>query len=452
MSPLNPQPLGNASSRNRVAPTARWPVASWLGAGLIASAASTVTAADPEVIRYGRDEATGGSVAVAVTAAELIHINQLLPTGPDGRVVSPGDIDAQLKQVNENLLIALEAVGGDPQRVLKVNFYVANEQVADAIRNGPLPLPPESMLPAFSLVVTPLPDPNALIAVDLVVAGGGGEQPVDGAAATVRHVGDGKRCGGRIGPIASILPVGPRVYISGQAEAGRGGVADAARETLASLGRTLDFLGLTRADVVQVKAFVTPMAAVGEFEAEVERFFAGGPLPVIASVEWQSNLPIEIEMVVAGGTATAAAGNPPSDAPSETPSETPSDAAGAETIEFLTPPGMTASPIYCRVARVLAPTTIYTTGIFAGQGQDGEQEVAAVLRRLGEILELTGSDWRQLVKATYYVASDATSQELNRQRPKHYDPTRPPAASKAMVAGTGLPGHFITIDLIATRP
>lgn len=404
------------------------PLLCWLGAGLIAS---TAAAAEPEVTRYGVEESTGFASAVSVSGAELIHLNQLLPIGADGKVVSPGDVAKQLVQLNENLIAAISAAGGDVTRVLKLNFYVTSPQVAETVLRGKITPPPLEFLPALSLVVTSLPDPDALVAVDAVIAGG----PGDAAATTVRRLGDGKSVGARLGPAAAILPVGPRVYISGQAEAGSGGVTSAARETLASLGRTLDFLGLTRSDVVQVKAFVTPMTSVGEFEAEVLRFFAGGELPVISSVQWESNLPIEIEMVVSGGGNAAV-----------------TDAAGGETIEFLTPPGMTASPVYCRVAKVLAPTTIYTTGIFAGQGLNGEQEVAAVLKRLGEILEQTGSDWRQLAKATYYVADEDTSLELNRQRPKHYDPARPPAASKAKVAGTGIEGHQITIDLIGTRP
>ena len=68
-----------------------------------------------------------------------------------------------------------------------------------------------------------------------------------------------------------------------------------------------------------------------------------------------------------------------------------SSSCSAGAIEYLTPPGMTASPIYCRVAKVLSPSTIYTAGIFVNAGLDGEKEVAEVIHKLGDILRQTGS-------------------------------------------------------------
>lgn len=412
-------------------------IAAGIGSGLLTGVLpSFVAGAEPVVLRFGKESATGGASAVVVSDAELIHLTQILPLGADGKLVGPGDLEAQMKQVAQNLVAGIELASGEASRVLKLNVYVTQPRVAEEIRQRFAELDETAPRPAISFVVTPLPDPAALLAVDAVVAGGDGTSRATGddlVPSSVRRVGEASRLGGRIGPVAAVLPVGPRVYISGQAEAGDGTVADATRQTLASLGRSLDFLGLKREDVVQVKAFLTPMSAVGEFEREVGAFFAGAPLPVTAVVQWQSDLPIEIEMVVAG--------RPP--------------AAGEQSaaIEYLTPPGMTASPIYCRIAQVLAPTSIYTTGIYASRPDlDGEQEVADVLAQLGKILEQTGGDWRHLAKATYYVSSDATSTELNRQRPQHYDPQRPPAASKAVVAGSGRDGRQITIDLIGTRP
>ena len=398
---------------------------------------SAVAGAEPVVMRFGQESATGGATAVVVSGAELIHLTQILPMGADGKLVGPGDIDAQMRQVAQNLVAGIELAGGEAARVLKLNIYVTEARVAEEIRQRFAEFDETAPRPAISFVVTPLPDPAAMLAVDAGIAGGDGTSRGSSdslARAPVRRVGEASRLGGRIGPVAAILPVGPRVYISGQAEAGDGTVADATRQTLASLGRSLEFLGLKREDVVQVKAFLTPMTAVGEFEREVAAFFAGAPLPVTSVVQWHSELPIEIEMIVAGER------NRP---------------AGEQSaaVEYLTPPGMAASPIYCRIARVLAPTSIYTTGIYASRPDlGGEQEVADVLGQLGKILEQTGGDWRHLAKATYYVSSDATSTELNRQRPRHYDPQRPPAASKAVVAGSGRDGRQITIDLIGTRP
>ena len=61
---------------------------------------------------------------------------------------------------------------------------------------------------------------------------------------------------------------------------------------------------------------------------------------------------------------------------------------------------------------------------------------------------------RHLVKATYYVSDDDAARWIDRLRPRVYDPLRPPAASKIMVHGVGMPQRTMTMDMIAvpTRP
>jgi hypothetical protein len=69
--------------------------------------------------------------------------------------------------------------------------------------------------------------------------------------------------------------------------------------------------------------------------------------------------------------------------------------------------------------------------------------------RLKLLLEKTGSDFKHLAKATYYVTDDEVSKAHNEIRPKFYDPARPPAASKAVVVGTGTEGVRYVMDMIA---
>jgi enamine deaminase RidA (YjgF/YER057c/UK114 family) len=64
------------------------------------------------------------------------------------------------------------------------------------------------------------------------------------------------------------------------------------------------------------------------------------------------------------------------------------------------------------------------------------------------VLKGTGSDWKHLVKATYYCSNNETSAKLNELRPKYYDPSRPPSASKALVNGVGRAARGLTIDMI----
>ncbi len=80
----------------------------------------------------------------------------------------------------------------------------------------------------------------------------------------------------------------------------------------------------------------------------------------------------------------------------------------------------------------------------------GDAEVKDIFASLQDICKQTGSDFENLVKATYYCANEDTSKALNTLRPNYFNPMRPPAASKAIVAGVGRDKRFIAIDMIAS--
>ena len=84
-----------------------------------------------------------------------------------------------------------------------------------------------------------------------------------------------------------------------------------------------------------------------------------------------------------------------------------------------------------------------------GDMGDAAAQVTGIFTDLGRLLGKCGSDLRHLVKATYYVATPEASKALDEFRPRFYDPRRPPAASKAKVAGTGRAGRELTLDMIA---
>ena len=72
-----------------------------------------------------------------------------------------------------------------------------------------------------------------------------------------------------------------------------------------------------------------------------------------------------------------------------------------------------------------------------------------IFRTLDQLLGKCGSDLNHLAKATYYVTTGAASDGLNAVRPEFYDPSYPPAASKASVAGTGWSERSVIVDMIA---
>ena len=226
--------------------------------------------------------------------------------------------------------------------------------------------------------------------------------------------------------LAAILPAGPVVYVSGQAV--KGELAEATRGTLEQLLTTLVSMGLDKKDIVQIKSFIRPMSDLKVVEEEFINFFKGSTIPPMVNVEWTSKDPvIEIELI-ASSPITGTKSN--------------------QQLDFITPPGMTASPVYCKVVRINFGQRIYISGIYGQITSNADSELASIFTSMGTILKNTGSDFRHLVKATYYVSKDDHSARLNEIRPKYYDPIRPPAASKAMVKDVGKPQAGVSVDMI----
>jgi enamine deaminase RidA (YjgF/YER057c/UK114 family) len=370
--------------------------------------------------------------AVVVPAnVPLAHTAQFLASdlipAPAARVNSldiPADIKANIEQSKleqtaaKQLLSAYSAMtsalgraSAYPSQIVKLNVYVTTPTVVPQLRK----LIERDQNAAISWVVTPLPNPRAVVAIDAVAVADTESKNVEGVA---------------------ILPPGGATYISGQAEKGAD-LAAATKATMAGLGRTLEHLGLAKKDVVQVKSFCKPMTDVAAARAEIEASFGGAEnTPPLVWVETTQNTTTEIEMIAAAPR-KAAAGGP-----------------NADTLEFIHPPWFPKpSPVYSKVAIVRGGQLIYTSGLYASKPSLApEDEVKDIFSHLQELITKSGSDFKHLAKATYYPAAEPGSTALNKLRPEYYDPQRPPAASKMAVHGTGMPGHTVTMDIIAVTP
>lgn len=369
--------------------------------GLTLTVAANAADAGRKVIEP--DAATGTALAVVVDPVPLAHTAQVYALDEQGRMVGARQ---QVEQVLKNLAGRLVGAKSSLNQIVKINIYLRHQETVPEVQRvlGKTFRGPDK--PAVCYVVGTLAHPDALVAMDAI-------------ALTATRA--GQEVTRRQG--CAVLPPGPVVYVSGQAE--KGDLLQATRRTMASLKATLDFLGLNPEQVVQLKAFLQPMTRTAEVEKEIAAYFPGQPAPPVVFVEWISSLPIEIELIAAAG--------PPRD--------------GADAVEFLTPPGLAPSPVYSRIARINRGKRVYVSGLYGTSGGTGQ--VQEMFGTLGRLLDTAGSDFRHLAKATYYVIDDDASKQLNTMRPKVYDPKRPPAASKATVASVGRPGRTITFDMIA---
>jgi reactive intermediate/imine deaminase len=74
------------------------------------------------------------SQAIAIEAkGTLVFISGMTARRPDGSIAGIGDVEAQTRQVCENLKSAVEAAGGTMEDICRVDVYVRNIEHFDKI-------------------------------------------------------------------------------------------------------------------------------------------------------------------------------------------------------------------------------------------------------------------------------------------------------------------------------
>lgn len=361
----------------------------------------------------------GHAGAVVVDDKALAHTTQLLPYDESGEITAE-DLEKQTAQLLANLTAALEAVGSSTAEIARLNIYVASNELVEQVRKLLADSLLDDVQPALTYVVSQLPDERALVAADAIAA-----VPAYKASKILR-ANDSELAQIHKTTLASVLPRGRVVYISGMAER-TDDLAAATTGTMKQLHGVLELLGLDATHVVHVKAFMKPIGDVAVARQAIQTMYSEGMSPPMTFVEWTNSLPIEIEMIA----------------------HLPGEVEAAPTVEHRWQPGEKRSPVYCRFAVVDAPIRIYVKGLKSRTDIAAANQVRDIFRQLEQTLKQADSDLRHLVKATYYVADDEVSKALNEVRPEFYDPEHPPAASKASIASTGDAKRTVTVDLIA---
>ena len=109
------------------------------------------------------------SQAIAVEArGRFVFISGMTARRPDGSIAGIGDIEAQTRQVCENIKAAVEAAGGTLDDVCRVDVYVRNMEHFDAIHKVrreyfKAPAPASTMVE-----VTKMVSPDYLIEINAI--------------------------------------------------------------------------------------------------------------------------------------------------------------------------------------------------------------------------------------------------------------------------------------------
>ena len=109
------------------------------------------------------------SHAIAIEAkGKLVFISGMTSRRADGTIAGVGDIEAQTRQVCENLKAAVEAAGGTMDHICRVDVYVRNMEHFDKIHKVrreyfKAPAPASTMVE-----VTKMTSPDYLIEINAI--------------------------------------------------------------------------------------------------------------------------------------------------------------------------------------------------------------------------------------------------------------------------------------------
>ena len=404
--------------------------------GLAASGCMRTSAQSSEApsIQYIEPSAeTGTSMATVAGTGPVARTTQLLPLDAEGQLVGAGDADAQIDRVLQNLRRALAEAGAELEDLLKVNVYAARTEVVQHVQDRFAQQFAGEAKPAISFVVTDLPQPEALVAIDAVAMAAPTEAP---RRRVVYHAdalgGDAER-----GHVAVMPPGGGRVYISGQVAEGQ--PVEALRASLESLHDRLAYLGLSADDVVQVKVFMDDMANADTLAAKIAEYYRKKPAPPLVMVEWtHPGADVEVELIAARGSVEA--------------SSAADSSAGEGAVTYPLPPGLKTFPTYSRAAEIHHGRVVYVSGLYGDPAKEAEGQMRDIFAWLGQVIEQAGSDFDHLAKATYYLNSWEIKSPLWGIRKEFYDPERPPTSSLIPVKGVGKEGALVTIDMVGVVP
>lgn len=112
------------------------------------------------------------------SADGLVFTAGACPLDSEGRVVAPGDLEAQAARAVENLLEVLVEAGARPDDLLKTTIYVVGEERADLVRVWDVVSARLGRTPSTLLGVSLLGYPDQLVEIEAVAVVGS----VSGAA------------------------------------------------------------------------------------------------------------------------------------------------------------------------------------------------------------------------------------------------------------------------------
>jgi enamine deaminase RidA (YjgF/YER057c/UK114 family) len=345
--------------------------------------------------------------SAAVSAGGFVFVSGVTGTGDDGKLVG-GEIAAQTRRTIERLGVSLTSAGSSLAQAVAVQVYLRRASDFQAMNDAYRQLFAERP-PVRTTVVTDLAD-GALVGMSAIAVPNGAPRDVLHPAGWVKPS----------RPYSLIVRAGGLVFLAGLVS--RRGTDDAVvpgpvtlqtRTILDNAGVLLKTAGLTYADVVAARVFVTDDTYFEPMNDEYRTYFATDPPARATAVTELMGLDSAVEIALVATTGRK---------------------------EVL---GASVSPSLPLSSAVRTGDLVFLSGVL-GYTDANATDLAAQTRetfaRIGRTLEGAGLSFRHVVESTIYLP-DLWQQKKVDDIYREFFPSEPPARTSVgarLVARTGL--------------
>ena len=352
---------------------------------MVTAAAAAGQGPSKEVFPSG----AGLPFSAAVKADGLIYVAGMLATGANNQIVA-GGIKAQTQQVLDNIAATLKTAGSSLSNAASVYVYLRNPADFAAMNEVYRTAWPKDPPARTTVVIAGLALPDALIEMSMVAVPSGAERVVvhpSGWMAASNPYSYGIKSGNTLFLAGLVSRNGKdNAMVSGD-------MATQTKTVLENAGAILTAAGMSYADVVSGRVFITDAAKFQDMNTVYRTYFPKDP-PARATVQAALTAPelvVEITMVAVKNPSRTAITTPNADGSPGKPSPNLSSAI--------------------RVGRRLyVAGTLGNTPATKG---DVKAQTAETLARIGRTLTAAGFDWSHVVDAIVYLPDMTRFEEMN---------------------------------------
>lgn len=362
--------------------------------------------------------------SAGVRAGNLVYVAGTVGTDAKG-VVAKGDVKAQTKQTLENIDAVLKKGGSSLARAASITVYMRNAGDFAGMNEAYATMWPKDP-PARTTVVVDQAFANADALVEIAAVG-----IANGAERTVVHPADWVRSPA---PYNYGIKSGDTLFLSGLVSRNgkdntnvKGDITAQTKTVLDNGAAILKQAGMSFADVVASRVYITDQANFQAMNAAYRPYFTATSMPARATVKTALTSPdylVEIAMVAVKDASRKAVATPNADGSMPAPSANANLSAAIQVGNRLYLSGITGNTS-------------------SNQG-DAKAQTTEALTRIERTMKAAGFDWSNVADSTVYLADMSNYQPMNGA---YRDKLMKDFPARATV-GTGLMGSGAAVEIM----